>query len=162
MADEPAPSATLLLTYAIDDITECVQLIRYDSASHTKQRPWWRRALGAFGFLRSRDESVAEHRLLYLNDNVERAGDRWRDVLATVQRMDEPGSPDELRQLTRELRDGGIDDIAADLHRSRLPYEISAAIAHLDAIADRLVSYKAGMLKARNQRALQNMRNEGA
>ena len=155
MVDDAAPSPTLLVTLAIDEITECLQLIRFGPSAGEPKRPWWRA-----GFVRTRAQVVADHRLMYLNENVERARDHWREVLLTVARIDAAGLDNEvLRHLVGELRDGGIDAMAAKLQRSALANAVPRVVAHLDAVAQQMAGYKGLMVKARNQLSLQAMRD---
>ena len=157
MADDAPTSATLLLTYAIDDIAECTQLIRFGPSDRRVNRPWWRALV--MGVFRTRAETMAEQRLMYLTENVERARDRWREVLLTVQHMEEAGRDDEvLRRLAVELRNGGIDDVAHQLRRSELANEVQKVIAHLEGVADQMVVCKGMMVKARNLLSLQKLR----
>lgn len=157
MADGAPTSATMLLTYAIDDISECMQLIRFGPSDRRVNRPWWRALVS--GLFRTRAETMVEQRLMYLSENVERARDSWREVLLTLQRVEEAGRDDEVfRRLTVELRASGVDDVAGQLRRSELANEVPKVVAHLEGVADQMVVCKGMLVKARNLLLLQKLR----
>lgn len=146
MVDEDAPKPAVLLTYIIDDINECTQLIR---SSGPQERPWWRSF--TFGLVRTRAEVVDSLRLLYLTENVDRACERWQEVTVAVDRLDVIGQSDEgIRRLVAELRADGFDAVAAQLQRSELPYSVDQRVTHLNGVAGRMAVISSHMVKARS------------
>jgi hypothetical protein len=146
MVDEDAPPPAVRLTYLIDDIDECAQLIR--SSGPKQERPWWRAF--TFGLIRSRDEVVDGMRLLYLTDNVERARDKWHEIAADIDRLEVLGRTDDLiGRLVADLRANGIDDVASQLVRSELPDAIDQRVQYLNGVADRMKAISSQMVKAR-------------
>jgi hypothetical protein len=146
MVDDEAPTPAVLLTYVIDDINECTQLIR---SSGPHERPWWRSF--TFGLVRTRAEVVDSLRLLYLTENVDRARDRWHDVTVAVDRLSAIGQTDEaIRRLVDELRANGFDAVAAQLQRSELPHSVDQRVTHLNGVAGRMAMISSHMVKARS------------
>lgn len=146
MVDEDAPTPALLLTYVIDDINECTQLIR---SSGPQERPWWRGF--TFGLVRTRSEVVDSLRLLYLTENVDRARERWQDVIVAVERLGAVGQTDEvIRRLVDELRVNGFDAVASQLQRSELPYSMDQRVTHLNGVAGRMAVISSRMVKTRS------------
>jgi hypothetical protein len=146
MVDDDAPPPAVLLTYVIDDINECTQLIR---SSGPQERPWWRSF--TFGLVRTRAEVVDSLRLLYLTENVDRARERWQEVTVAVDHLAVIGQTDEVvGRLVGELRASGFDAVAAQLQRSELPYSVDQRVTHLNGVAGRMAVISSHMVKARS------------
>ena len=146
MVDEDAPTPAVLLTYVIDDINECTQLIR---SSGPQERPWWRSF--TFGLIRTRAEVVDSLRLLYLTENVDRARDRWHEITVAVDHLEVIGRTDEvIGRLVAELRADGFDAIASQLLRSKLPHSVDQRVTHLNGVAGRMAVISSHMVKARS------------
>ena len=152
MGDAP-PSATTLLTYALDEIRETTTLLRVADLGRETRRPWWRNVF--FGVVRTQGEVRAGQAVQYLGENIDRARDHWREALAHLQDLERSHVSNELVVgLGEELRRAGLLDVLAGLRHDAVPRPMAEAAAHLSGVVDKLRECDRIVVKTRSQMML--------
>jgi hypothetical protein len=157
--DTSEPPLLTRLAEVLDEMRETTNLLPAAELSRTSQRRGWRKF--AYGFARSRGEISSGFAMQYLTENLARARDHWSDALSTLSEIDGAGvEPELVAGLTDDLQAAGVDEVLPQLRPGALPYATSAVATHLSLVVASIRDCEQIVLAARNQLALQQMRDQ--
>jgi hypothetical protein len=146
-----ATSPLVLLTYAIDEINECLELVNVARPKDQRPRKWWQSS-----FLRTSADVVADQRLLYIDENVDRAAVRWREAVTFIAQLQSAHAGNMLvTGLIDELTAAGMQQMASRLQRRQLPRLTDDLLAYLASLTQDLNGYRAML-----QRTQQKLRTQ--
>src|SRR4051812_2184811 len=159
--DDRSDAALLTrLTEVLDEMRETTSLLPAAELSRTWQRRGWRKF--AYGFARSRGEISSGFAMQYLTENIGRARDHWGDAVAMLSEIERAGADRELlKRLIEDLTAAGVDEVLPRLRPDAVPYATSAAATHLSLVVATIRDCEHVVIGARNQLALQQLRDEG-
>jgi hypothetical protein len=159
MDDGAIRDALVTLAYALDEMRETTSLLPVAEASRSLNRSKARNVF--FAFARSRAEVTAGFALQYLDENLDRARNHWREALSSFDDLRRTHGDNELvATLETDLRNAGLEGVLARLAQDAIPRPMKKTAVHLAAVVDTIRNCEHLAAAARTQLTLQRMRNE--
>lgn len=153
---EPRPAITVV-DYLIDEIRQTSGLLRVADAARAAKRPWWRTF--ALNTVRTPTEVSSDLDMLYVGQNIDRARDHWREVLAHRAELRRLTPPSEvIARLDADLGEAGIDDVLPRLQHDAIPVPVKAMTLHLATVVDTIRECDRLAVAARSRLLLEQMR----